>query len=537
VRSEDHNSIVDALKALSAECRAAMPGDPLVDALDAAIAKIRYLRTGDIYEPEDHNYVVDALKVARDVLARMEAYYVKLLGIRVSLEALLELPFGAALAMPALGLGAEMGLPSLAMPSLSVSVGVALPGTPSWVATAAYVASSDPGWPRRSKAMMKSCTHEYGKSTFGSIAVKWRYSPSGYMQCMVSGDVDGDGAVEVMVPSGNLNYYGYVYCLRGSDGSLKWSYSAGGECYFAALLDIDGDGRLEIIVGDYYGYVRCLNPDGTLRWSYLTSRCTHLAQPTLFDVDGDGAVEVVMGNVNGDVYCLGPDGSLKWSTRPAGAGRVYGTSAADVDGDGLVEVVVALDTRYCVCLRGSDGSLKWSYYVGDICESATLFDVDNDGALEVLTNAEGAYRWYCLEPDGTLKWYYTARGAVTQTAVAACDIDGDGAAECLGVSYDCYAYCLSGPTGALKWRYYMGSGSSAAPCLADLDGDGLMEVVAVGGYVVRILEHNGAFKSSYNIGNTICYYSAPALDDVDKDEKLEIAVPCIEDYVYCLGPA
>jgi hypothetical protein len=75
VRSEDHNSLVDALKALSAEARARMPGDPLVDALDAAIAKIRYLRTGDIYEAEDHNYIVDALKVSRDVLDKMESYY------------------------------------------------------------------------------------------------------------------------------------------------------------------------------------------------------------------------------------------------------------------------------------------------------------------------------------------------------------------------------------------------------------------------------------------------------------------------------
>jgi hypothetical protein len=73
VRSEDHNSIVDALKALSAECRAWLPGDPLVDRLDAAIARIRYLRTGDIYEAEDHNYIVDALKVARDVMAAIEA--------------------------------------------------------------------------------------------------------------------------------------------------------------------------------------------------------------------------------------------------------------------------------------------------------------------------------------------------------------------------------------------------------------------------------------------------------------------------------
>jgi len=83
VRSEDHNYIVDALKALSAECRAVMPGDPLVDELDAAIAKIRYLRTGDIYEPEDHNYIVDALKKSRDVLSNIESFYT---GLKDQLE-------------------------------------------------------------------------------------------------------------------------------------------------------------------------------------------------------------------------------------------------------------------------------------------------------------------------------------------------------------------------------------------------------------------------------------------------------------------
>jgi hypothetical protein len=108
VRSEDHNSLVDALKALSAECRARMPGDPLVDALDAAIAKIRYLRTGDIYEPEDHNYIVDALKASRDVLAKMESYYAARLD-----EALAELErlrvLAARLITPP-AFGADMGL-------------------------------------------------------------------------------------------------------------------------------------------------------------------------------------------------------------------------------------------------------------------------------------------------------------------------------------------------------------------------------------------------------------------------------------------
>jgi hypothetical protein len=48
--------------------------DPLIDKLDAVIATIRYVKSGDIIQPEDHNYVVDALKKARDILSEIESY-------------------------------------------------------------------------------------------------------------------------------------------------------------------------------------------------------------------------------------------------------------------------------------------------------------------------------------------------------------------------------------------------------------------------------------------------------------------------------
>jgi hypothetical protein len=48
--------------------------DPLVDQLDAIIAMIRYVRSGDVIQPEDHNYIVDALRRARDILAEIESW-------------------------------------------------------------------------------------------------------------------------------------------------------------------------------------------------------------------------------------------------------------------------------------------------------------------------------------------------------------------------------------------------------------------------------------------------------------------------------
>jgi len=75
VESSDLNAIADCLKALSSVLRTTIGGDPLVDELDAMLSQIRYVRSGDVIQPEDHNLKVDAVKKIRDILAKMEEYY------------------------------------------------------------------------------------------------------------------------------------------------------------------------------------------------------------------------------------------------------------------------------------------------------------------------------------------------------------------------------------------------------------------------------------------------------------------------------
>jgi hypothetical protein len=78
----------DALKAKATEVGCPSERvDPLVDQLDSILALIRYVRSGDIIQPEDHNYVVDALKKARDILAEIESWCS---GLRDELDKCLE---------------------------------------------------------------------------------------------------------------------------------------------------------------------------------------------------------------------------------------------------------------------------------------------------------------------------------------------------------------------------------------------------------------------------------------------------------------
>jgi hypothetical protein len=76
VESSDLNAVTDCLKALPSVLRTVIGGDPLVDELDAILSQIRYVKSGDVIQPEDHNLKVDAIKKIRDILAKMEQYYV-----------------------------------------------------------------------------------------------------------------------------------------------------------------------------------------------------------------------------------------------------------------------------------------------------------------------------------------------------------------------------------------------------------------------------------------------------------------------------
>ena len=80
VESSDLNTITDCLKALSSVLRTVIGGDPFVDELDAILSKIRYVKSGDVIEPDDHNLKVDAIKKARDILSKMESYYISQLN-------------------------------------------------------------------------------------------------------------------------------------------------------------------------------------------------------------------------------------------------------------------------------------------------------------------------------------------------------------------------------------------------------------------------------------------------------------------------
>jgi hypothetical protein len=190
---------------------------------------------------------------------------------------------------------------------------------------------------------------------------------------------------------------------------------------------------------------------------------------------------------------------------------------ADLDGDGLGDVIVGApdddeggraNAGSVQVLSGADGQLLWAAYgdtAGDLFGQAVagISDVDGDGAGDVIVGApkddpagrsEAGTVFVYSGATGLLLW--TASGDTTLdvlgSAVASVpDLDGDGADDVvIGAPDDDplnntnagSVYVHSGASGALLWKAGGAGGldhlGAAVGGVADLDGDGLGEVIA-----------------------------------------------------------
>lgn len=148
------------------------------------------------------------------------------------------------------------------------------------------------------------------------------------------------------------------------------------------------------------------------------------------------------------------------------------------------------------------------------------------------------------EPEGGFvpvrKWGYGSKSCTAQPIVG--DLDGDGMPEVVInesglVLSKGSLVVLNGDTGSVKWQdssAELGYGSPTA--IADFEGDGTAEIVAVreyesalwgaGRYSVLMYEHDGGLRweSDDFTGDDFDWASAPIISDMDHDGSAEIIV-------------
>jgi len=115
-----------------------------------------------------------------------------------------------------------------------------------------------------------------------------------------------------------------------------------------------------------------------------------------------------------------------------------------------------------------------------------------------------------------LKWTYTTSNMI-QSSPAVADVNGDGFIEVFITSRDRNLYCIN-HEGELEWAFTTGSNIWSSPAIADLDNDGTLEIVfGSQDNNIYCVNHEGELEWVYRIRKNIG--SSATIADIDNALK------------------
>ncbi len=272
---------------------------------------------------------------------------------------------------------------------------------------------------------------------------------------------------------------------------LKWQK---GGCYNSwcetgwysspAVINIDGDPQAEIIASAY-SLVALDGQTGALQWRAGNTNNRTWPGIVLADIDKDGQDEIVIAQSGPYVSAYRLDGTLKWQNQPSGASGEYrGLLVSDLDNNGgPLEVIVTRasgsETNTWV-LNSSGNSIggKWPQMSDETGYAWGVYNV-NAAAGDLRPDIPGLE----LVVPSDVHYINAYDKSGNQLPANAVDYPGKGWGlvgvwEDLAIEKRGWGDCYDGSLP--RAEHYRANFADGPAVIADVNGDGVREVVAVG---------------------------------------------------------
>ncbi|SVC79678.1 uncharacterized protein METZ01_LOCUS332532, partial [marine metagenome] len=327
------------------------------------------------------------------------------------------------------------------------------------------------------------------------------------------------------------DYNGYFRIVN-PDGSDACWFNTGNQIWGSpAVNDIDNNGDLEIIITSKSQHLYVLDDECNLELDFDAEQYL-MGTPAIGNLDDDPEKEIVFGGYTnpGTLFAINHDGSsVENFPLELGEKIQRGVALADFNGNGKDDIVCGTDDEH-IYLIYDDGTIADGFPFTAASDFRTAPIVIDVNGSKIIFAGSRDNTFYAINADGSLRFEVQTGDDIPSSAGIV--ETNSGPAVFFG-SEDGFLYGVDMDGNPLTgWPKDTGIDVIGSPVFADLDSDGSPEVIATnGGVDFLVFRLDGSPFDEIPIEFELPFVSSPSVADLDMDGDLELLAGTSESVV------